>query len=125
MSSNIKETYKVVSTNFDESIVLTFDLVVDIPEAYFHSFNSFWTFSEFRLSQASNDIKQVFCELYAEQLIRGYIYESIHDDENANKHIEGAEGFFPISEVTIKNFHCEIDYSTKTKYKIAETQNDQ
>ena len=91
---NAKETYKVVSTNFDESIELTFDLVVDIPEAYFHEFNKFWAWSESRLSEANNDIKQVFCELYAAQLIRGCVYEAIHNGESANKYIEEREGFF-------------------------------
>lgn len=46
---NTKETYKVVSTNFDESITIEFDLTVDIPEAYFHEFNKFWTVAGARL----------------------------------------------------------------------------
>lgn len=125
MTNNIKETYKVVSMNFDESIEVKFDLVVDIPEAYLYDFNNFGAWSESRLSAANNDIKQVFCELYAEQLIRGHVYQSIHDDESANKYIQECEGFFSTSEVTIKNFYCEIDYSTETEYEIAETTNDQ
>ena len=122
---NTKETYKVVSTNFDESIEVTFDLGVDIPEAYFHEFNKFWTGAGDRLMQANHDIKQVFCELYVAQLLYGHIHDSVCNDITANSYIERQEGFYPSSEVTIKNFYCEIDYSTKTKYKIAETPNDQ
>lgn len=122
---NTKETYKVKSANFDDSVVIEFDLVVDIPEAYFHEFNNFWAFSDTRLSAAKNDIKQVFCDLYAAQLIRGFIYDSVHDDNSANSYIERTEGFLLSSEVTIKNFYCDFDTSTETKYKIVETQDEQ
>ena len=122
---NTKETYKVVSTNFDESIEVTFDLVVDIPEAYFHEFNKFWTGAGDRMMQANHDIKQVFCELYAAQLLHGYIYDTVCNDITANSYIERQEGFFPSSEVSIKNFYCEFDTSTKTKYKTVETQDEQ
>lgn len=117
---NTKETYKVKSANFDESVVIEFDLVVDIPEASFHEFNNFWAFSDIRLSAAKNDIKQVFCDLYAAQLIRGFIYDSVHNDNSANSYIERQEGFYPSSEVTIKNFYCDFDTSTETKYQIVE-----
>ena len=127
MSSNIKETYKVVSTNFDESIVVTFDLVVDLSESELHEFNDFWAFSKQRLSNANGDIKQVFCHLYARQLLHGFMNNDVfsNNDHNANSYIESLEGFIPQHKVAIKNFYAEFDDSTETKYKIAETQNDQ
>ena len=125
MSNNIKETYHVVSTNFDESIVITFDLVVDLSESELHELNNFWAFAEDRLSAAEGDIKQVVCHLHAAQLRYGFIHDSVHDDRTANEYLSEQEGFYLTPKVVIQDFNGEFDDSTETKYKIAETQDDQ
>lgn len=124
--SNTKETYKVVSTNFDESIIVTFDLVVDLSESELHEFNDFWAFSKQRLSNANGDIKQVFCHLYARQLVCGVIANDVfNNDPSANSYITQLEGFYPEHKVAIQNFYSEFDTSTKTRYEVKETQDDQ
>lgn len=123
-SQNINEIYHVKSTNWDETIEVEFDLIVDLPMSELHELNDFWSDNEERLSAAKGDIKQVACHLYAGVLITGYIHDEVWNDETANEYIAKREGFWHNPDVSIANFQCHFDAETKTTYTIVEPTND-
>lgn len=124
MSEQIKETYHVKSSNWDETIEVEFDLIVDLPMSDLHEMNSFWSNPDWRLKDAKGDIKQVICHLYAEALSIGYIHDECWDDKSANKYIEQREGFWHSPDVIIANFQGHFDAETKTTYTLVEQTND-